>query len=360
MCANNQELVVDHFSDLSSALEPIHFRSLHFQHDLFLQVRILDDLVHSRSKFKHPTSQNVGHEHNPELSAMFFDNRNENLPGFCILSSNMKNIEGQGNLFKWCDWTYEFTRLTQWLCSQLMSWLPWHHRTSSRLRTIWLFARSVQSSHYDSDCCLNNTWPSFHTDRIDRAAVCKPHQFHQRLQVSSLQIAQVPSASATFTLLQITPVPSRFHAVVRILNILHGVRARFIWRRHAAFLSVSFCWMQSSEVEIPDGTPDNTRQDRDDHSHTDPFFLEPAIRLACVPHVPGWHTTVSCCLYNRGETRCHHPWAPTHWTHWWSYGCSFQKQSPIDYLRLQVCLVVFSRLESRFHHAFCAKLLQPR
>ena len=46
MCANNQELVVDHFSDLSSALEPILFRSFHFlQHDLFLQVRILDDLV---------------------------------------------------------------------------------------------------------------------------------------------------------------------------------------------------------------------------------------------------------------------------------------------------------------------------
>ena len=39
--------------------------------------------------------------------------------------------------------------------------------------------RSVQSSqkrrfhHYDSDCCLNNTWPSFHTDRIDRAAVSR-------------------------------------------------------------------------------------------------------------------------------------------------------------------------------------------
>ena len=40
--------------------------------------------------------------------------------------------------------------------------------------------------------------------------------------------------------------------------------------------------------------------------------------------------------------------------------CSFQKQSRIDHLRLQVCLVVFSRPESRFHHAFCTQLLQPR
>ena len=48
-----------------------------------------------------------------------------------------------------------------------------------------------------------------------------------------------PSASAGFLLLQITPVPSGFHAVVRILNILHGVRARFIWRLHAAFSAVS-------------------------------------------------------------------------------------------------------------------------
>ena len=91
--------------------------------------------------------------------------------------------------------------------------------------------------HYDSDCCLNNTWPSFHTDRIDRCCrltnnTCsscarKPHQFHQRLQVSRLQIAPVPSASAGLSLLQITPVSSGFHAVVRILDILHGVRARF-------------------------------------------------------------------------------------------------------------------------------------
>ena len=117
--------------------------------------------------------------------------------------------------------------------------------------------RSVQSSqkrrfhHYDSDCCLNNTWPSLHTDRIDRAAVspttlaalapashtsstsvcrfhaCKLHRFHQR------------SASAGLSFLQITPDPSGFHAVVRILDILHGVRAHFIWRLHAAFLSPS-------------------------------------------------------------------------------------------------------------------------
>ena len=38
----------------------------------------------------------------------------------------------------------------------------------------------------------------------------------------------------------------------------------------------------------------------------------------------------------------------------------FKERSRIDRLRLQVCLVVFSRPESRFHHAFCAQLLQPR
>ena len=41
-------------------------------------------------------------------------------------------------------------------------------------------------------------------------------------------------------------------------------------------------------------------------------------------------------------------------------GVPFKKQSRIDHLRLQVCLVVFSRPESRFHHAFCPQPLQPR
>ena len=47
----------------------------------------------------------------------------------------------------------------------------------STVHDLAICTRSVQSSqkrrfhHYDSDCCLNNTWPSFHTDRIDRAAV---------------------------------------------------------------------------------------------------------------------------------------------------------------------------------------------
>ena len=47
----------------------------------------------------------------------------------------------------------------------------------STVHDLAICTRSVQSSqkrrfhHYDSDCCLNNTWPSFHTDRVDRAAV---------------------------------------------------------------------------------------------------------------------------------------------------------------------------------------------
>ena len=70
--------------------------------------------------------------------------------------------------------------------------------------------------------------PASHTSStsVCRFHACKLHQFHQRLQVSRLQVA---------------PAPSGFHAVVQILDILHAVRARFIWRLHAAFLSVSFC-----------------------------------------------------------------------------------------------------------------------
>ena len=47
----------------------------------------------------------------------------------------------------------------------------------STVHDLAICRRSVQSTqkrrfhHYDSDCCLNNSWPSFHTDRIDRAAV---------------------------------------------------------------------------------------------------------------------------------------------------------------------------------------------
>ena len=80
-----------------------------------------------------------------------------------------------------------------------------------------------------------------HTNNTCSSCARKPHQFHQRLQVSRLHIAPVPSASASLLLLQITPAPSGLNAVVRILDILRGVRARFIWRLHAAFLSVSFC-----------------------------------------------------------------------------------------------------------------------
>ena len=106
------------------------------------------------------------------------------------------------------------------------------------------YLHTICSVHCDSDGCLNNTWPSFHTDRIgprcrltnNPCSSCarKPHQFHQRLQVSRLQIASVPSG---------------FHAVVRISDFLHGVRARFIQHRHAAFSAISFCRLQSSEMK---------------------------------------------------------------------------------------------------------------
>ena len=50
----------------------------------------------------------------------------------------------------------------------------------------------------------------------------------QHLQTLRPQGTPLPPASAGLFFLQIAPVPSGFHAVVRILNILRGVRARFI------------------------------------------------------------------------------------------------------------------------------------
>ena len=72
------------------------------------------------------------------------------------------------------------------------------------------------------------------TNRIDRAAVSPttlaalaPESHTSSTSVCMFHVAPVPSAFAGFSLLQITPVPSGFHAVVRILDILHGVGARF-------------------------------------------------------------------------------------------------------------------------------------
>ena len=88
--------------------------------------------------------------------------------------------------------------------------------TSSRQCTNWLFAHDLFSGHknhhYDSNCCLNNMLPSFHTDNINTVAFSPTtyadfaptsyNQFHQHLQVSRLEIAQVPSTSAGLLLLK--------------------------------------------------------------------------------------------------------------------------------------------------------------
>ena len=74
--------------------------------------------------------------------------------------------------------THEFTRLTLSLCftTYVVTTMKSPHLLST-VHDLAICTRSVQSSqkrrfhHYDSDCCLNNTWPSFHTDRFDRAAV---------------------------------------------------------------------------------------------------------------------------------------------------------------------------------------------
>ena len=78
----------------------------------------------------------------------------------------------------------------------------------SAVHDLAICTRSVQSSQkrrfhrHDSDCSLNNTWPSFHTDRIDRAVV------------SPTTATPVPPASADFTPANCTGSISvcRFHA----------------------------------------------------------------------------------------------------------------------------------------------------
>ena len=55
---SNSEVIVDHVGDLSSTKEPIFLlSSLFLQTDLFLEVRVLDDLVQSR---RNPRVEHLG------------------------------------------------------------------------------------------------------------------------------------------------------------------------------------------------------------------------------------------------------------------------------------------------------------
>ena len=112
----------------------------------------------------------------------------------------------------------------------------YHENTAPPLRlcTIWPSAHDLFSRHTKEKILslrlrlLSQQYlAKFSQRQIDRAAVSlqhsscarKPHRFYQRLQVSRLQISRIPSAFAGLSLLHITPLPSGFHAVIRILDM---------------------------------------------------------------------------------------------------------------------------------------------
>ena len=106
MSTSDSKAVVDHVSDLSSAKEPILFLSFLFlETDLLLEVGILNDLAQSRSnpcvqhfKISLPLIERDDFKSSTEwtistsliLHIAPTENRNMSLPGFGILSSNMK------------------------------------------------------------------------------------------------------------------------------------------------------------------------------------------------------------------------------------------------------------------------------
>ena len=71
----------------------------------------------------------------------------------------------------------------------------------STVHDLAICTRSVQSSqkrrfhHYDPDCCLNNTWPSF----FKQTGLTALPSHQQHLQILRPQATPVPPASAGFT-----------------------------------------------------------------------------------------------------------------------------------------------------------------
>ena len=197
------------------------------------------------------------------------------------------------------DCTHEFTRLTQWLWFNNFC-LDCHEMTASPLdsaRSDYLHTMICSvvtkkriSSLHDSDCCLNNIWPSFTQTGLDRCchtnntcSFCarKPHQFHQRLLTtanctSSISVCK-SLASANHTSSSRIPRSSpdlgypawcstSFH-LTSPRSILGGL-----------FLLTAVIWNGNSRWYTW-----QLRQDHYDHSHTNP---ESVIRLAYVSHVP--------------------------------------------------------------------------
>ena len=162
------------------------------------------------------------------------------------------------------------------------------HDLASCARSAQTTQEKISSLHLRLSC--HNTRPSFHSQDRPR---CRPDDSCRSHILNSTSFAiRFHAESGSGQLEQIFHWTSPHSIIVGLLLptavIWNVIRKRSAWQH---------------------------RQDHIDHSHTDP---EPATRLAHVPHVPDKYTAICCCLCNRRETRCHHPWAPTHW---WSKAC---------------------------------------
>ena len=98
----------------------------------------------------------------------------------------------------------------------------------------------------------------------------------------------------------------RFHTQSPDLDTFSRCLSSFsIGRSYAAFSSVSFCRLQSSDQwDSQNGPPDNTVR----IAMTIPTQIQ---NQPLVSHifldVPDQYTAICCCLCNRGESRRHHP-----------------------------------------------------
>ena len=155
--------------------------------------------------------------------------------------SKQLNREGQTTIHKLknkmdmktteTDCTYEFTRLTQMTVFHNLC-RDYHEITaptldcapSGYLHTICSVVTKEKISSLRLRLLSQRCLAKIFTKK--GLTALPSHQQH--LQLLHPQATPVPPASASLALLQITPVPSGFHAVVEILDILHRVRDRFI------------------------------------------------------------------------------------------------------------------------------------
>ena len=154
----------------------------------------------------------------------------------------------------------------------------------STVHDLAIRARSAQSSQKEKISSLRlrllsqQYLLSFHTDRIDRAAVSPTTLavLAPASRTSSISVCKF-HASANHTSSIRIPRSSQdlgYPALVSEL-VSFGISTQHSCRSPSADCS-HLKW--KSQMVLP-----QHRQDRDDHSHTDP---EPAIRLAYVSHVP--------------------------------------------------------------------------